>query len=164
MIEIVSPLSTAEVTQRLLRLLDGMRDVSGQHSVLTGRVVESRIELMRTQRTGNSAFRPQFTGSVKPTAAGTVIVGSFGLATKTKSFMRRWFITIGIWLICTIVVASTDHTLDAWLLPSGGLVLLGIGAAFLHFAKAYHREDQQWLLKLLSDTLESKAESRAAPV
>jgi hypothetical protein len=84
MIEIVSPLSSTEVTQRLLRLLDGMRDASGQHSVLTGRVTPSGFELMRIQRSGNSAFRPQFTGLVQSTATGTVIVGSFGLSRKTN--------------------------------------------------------------------------------
>ena len=112
MIEIVSPLSTTESTERLRHLMDGMRDASGRYSVLTGRVGQSDIEMMRTQRSGNSAFRPQFIGSVKSTATGSVIVGSFGMSLKTKSFMRRWFITIGVWLVCTIVVASTSHVPD----------------------------------------------------
>ena len=157
MIEIVSPLPTSEVKQRVLRLLAGRRDASGRHCVLTGRVRQSDIELMRTQRYGNSALRPQFTGLVKSTATGTVIVGSFGMSPKTKSFMRRWFMSIGVWLIGTIVVASTSHTPVLWAMPLGGLVLLAMGAGFLHFAKAYYREDRQSLVKLLSETLESKS-------
>jgi hypothetical protein len=159
-IEIGSPLSVGEVTQRLHRLLSGTRDVTGQHPALSGHVTQSGIEVMRTQRFGNSAFRPQFSGVVKSTSFGTSIVGSFGISKRAKSFMRRWFFSVGAWLIGTIIVAWTAHIPILWYLPLGGVALLAIGAAFLHFAKSYYREDQQWLLKLLSDALDGNVGSK----
>jgi len=156
MIEIASSLSIVEVTGRLQRL------VGGESTVVSGRLVNSDLELVRTQRVGNSAFRPQFVGFVKQVAAGTVVIGDFNLSKRTKAFMRRWFLGVGVWVVCTLVVASTAHMPLLWLMPLAGAALFCLGAAFLRFARSYYRNDEDWLLTLLSDTLEAKGRVTAS--
>jgi hypothetical protein len=154
-IEIGTRLSPDEVKQRLRRLFASVKDASGVHPGLAGEVREFEVKLTRTQWTANSALRPELTAAITPTeSGGTRLNGSFGLADRSRLFIRGWFGFLGIWLMISVVVAASSESSVLWFLPCAAAALLAAGTLFLRFAGAFYRKDKEWLLRSVSQEVE----------
>ena len=152
-IEIDTKFLVPEVEARVKNMLARLKDSSGHFPSVVGQVSESKVELMRSQRSGNSAFRPQLTASIIPRDAGTRLVVQFGLSKKARAFVRSWCSGVGVWLVLSIVSAATSRLAILWYMPIGGLAVLILGVLLLRVARSYYKDDQDWLLRAISEEL-----------
>jgi hypothetical protein len=152
MVTIDSKFGSDEALKRLKNLLTGLKESRSA----TGETSGSSIALMRSQRVGNSIFRPQFYGEVSSGETECSLNGEFRLSRTAKTFARGWFGFVGVWTMLTSALAIQSTEPYSWVLPLAGVVLLGIGVLFLWFAQRYYESDKDWILRILSDELRTK--------
>jgi len=114
----------------------------------------STLRLMYTPSVGRSELRPQLVGIVEPASAGSDIRVVFQFSPTAQQFLRGWFVLGTIWtVIATAIAAFQPQRPMFWLLPLGGVTVLGLGALVVRVAKSYYCDDEALLARTVSEAL-----------
>jgi hypothetical protein len=124
------------------------------HSV-SGAASESLVRIIRTQRIGNSIFRPDFNGTLTSTPNGCTLHGTFRLTDKASGYMKAWFSGVIVLIVLAAAMGIRTGYSQWWQVPLGGVSVLLIGVAFLLFANYYYRRDKGWIVQQLRTQLGS---------
>jgi hypothetical protein len=152
-IEIESKMSLDEVVRRLQTLIPSTRSAGLTSAAVIGCVTESQFELMRFSQYANSYFRPRLSGQLVSTATGTKLIGDFSFSQRAKSIFKLQLVSFCIWILVATAAALWFARPIYWCLPAAGVGGLMIAVAIPRFARSYYAEDEDWLLRLLSDEL-----------
>jgi hypothetical protein len=125
------------------------------HSV-SGAATESMVRIIRTQRIGNSLFRPEFNGTFTSTPYGCSLQGDFRLSHRASGIMKAWFSGVGVLVIIAAGIGVQSGYHEWWQVPLVGVAVLLGGVLFLWFARFYYRRDRDWIMQQLQSLLESE--------
>jgi hypothetical protein len=125
---------------------------ASDHSV-AGAACESMVRIIRTQRIGNSIFRPEFNGTFNSTPDGCVLHGNIRLSDQASGIIKAWF-----WGVIALIIVSAGMGIRTgysqwWQVPLGGVGVLLVGFLFLLFAKYFYRGDEDWIAQQLRSLL-----------
>lgn len=161
-VEIATSLSVHEALLRLRGLIRDSRDSTGRYPVVRGQVAGSQIQLMLTQRHGNSILRPGFSGSLATGDVGTRLIGEFGLSRLARLAVRVWTVFIVTWTLLSVIVALRSGLPELWWLPAIGAIVLASGAILLHFSKSYYRSDEAQIVELICGAINGDVKANGA--
>jgi hypothetical protein len=148
MVNTTSKLQPREALARLQSLIGG----DAQHRRFSGDIAGSAFTLMRYQSLGNSIFRPQFSGVLRPTESGCLITGDFkDFSPAASTILKTWFVFAALWTIATTILAATPGQRANWPLPVAGFALILVGILLVRFARSYYDSDRAIILRVLSD-------------
>ena len=127
---------------------------AADHAVC-GVAAESQVRIIRTQRIGNSLFRPEFHGTFTSTPDGCNLRGSFRLSDQASGIIKAWFLGVSVLVVGAAVVGIRTGYSEWWQVPLGGISVLLVGVLFLRFASYYYRGDKHWIVQQLRTQLGS---------
>lgn len=125
---------------------------AGDHSV-SGAASESMVRIIRTQRIGNSIFRPEFNGTFNSTPDGCNLHGGFRLSHKASGFIKAWLSGVGVLVVCAAGIGIWSGYSEWWQVPLGGVGVLLVGLLLLLFSKYFYRGDEDWIAQQLRNLL-----------
>lgn len=149
-VTISTPLTPPQVLARwdaLIRTCAGSRRFAANRS-------GSTLRLRYTPSVGRSELRPQAVAVVESARAGSDIRVVFQFAPAAQPTLKGGWVLGTVWtVIATAIAAFQPQRPMVWLLPLGGVTVLGLGALVVRVAKAYYRDDETRLVRTITDAL-----------
>lgn len=158
-VEITTNLSVDEALLRLQGLIRDSRDSTGRYSVVRGQAVGSQVDLMLTQREGNSILRPNFSASLTTSSFETRLIGEFNLSRRARLVVRVWIAFIVIWTLLSVVVATRSDLPELLWLPAIGAMVLAFGSILLRFSKSYYRSDEAVIVEMICGAINGEVKA-----
>jgi hypothetical protein len=139
--------------RRLRKAYDEMSASTDLSWGLSGVVSAKSVRLMRVQQTSNSIFRPEFTGSFEMRESKCFLSGTFSTNHAALVVMRLWAISLVTIIVGATYVSFKYPSPYSWILPIGGIFILGGGYLFVVAARAYYRTDVDVILRFITESI-----------
>ena len=147
-------ISTPLTLPQALARLDALVRTAAKTGRFAADLSGSTIRLMYTPSVGRSALRPQLVGTIESANPGSAITVVFQFSPAAQQSLKGGWVLVALWtLAATAIAAWQPQQGMRWLLPLGGLTVLGLGALVVQFAKVYYRDDEALLVRTITETV-----------
>ncbi len=142
-VEFHSPLPVSESITRLQNATESSLLGAFVGQVMTGKVTEEKVKLVRSIPFVQNSFKPVFLGRFEPASRGSVLRGAFGLPWPVKAFMTFWFGYCVLWTVEAAVAVAKKP--EVWFFPLAGIGLIVVSYGMVRLIQWFARNDREYL-------------------